>query len=626
MTTGEDLFLDSLLNVHISTAAKYDQSVQEAPASVSVISSDDIRRYGYRTVSEALMSVPGFYTSYDRNYTYIGVRGFSRPTDFNDRILLLLDGHVLNESYYGSTYFDKELAINMASIECIEVVRGPGSVLYGAGAVFAVINIITKKGNRIDGADVAIEGGSVKRYDAAVMIGKRINNDLEYSVSGTLGDSRGEDIFYPEYFNPPSTYGISKNLDWEKYYGCQYTVTYKTVTLGGMLSSRRKGIPTASYSMMFNDSRAQSLDNYFFTEIKFQEDVSNNKNVTFRGYLDSYKYEGIYPMDIMNTDNTHTLSVGSELRLRWDVTSGNRVIAGSEYRNNAMAKYQSSYNYTTYYDKDFPYWNISLYLQDEIQLIDNLVFTLGVRHDHYSTVGNAINPRASLVYFPFTSSTLKFLYGEAYRAPNIYEMHYEDPALPQVANPKLSLENIKTIELEWEQKISRQFMSTLSLFHSNMYNLIDLVGDSVLQFNNIVHVKSMGVESSLLFTFNPEVRAYLNYSFQYTRDITNDDKLTNSPTHLAQCGLGFPVLTDVMAGVECRYESKRITVYQTSTNPFFIANLNLSIETPSGRLRGSFKVSNVFNTSYQTPGRIEHLQPAITQDGRTYTVRLAYSL
>jgi len=115
--------LEELLNVRISTAVKYEQTIREAPASVTIITSEDIERYGYRTLDEVLMSVRGFYTRNDRNYVYMGVRGLSRPGDYDNRILVLVNGHTLNENIYGAPFFGTDLGMNLAVIERIEIVR-----------------------------------------------------------------------------------------------------------------------------------------------------------------------------------------------------------------------------------------------------------------------------------------------------------------------------------------------------------------------------------------------------------------------------------------------------------------------------------------------------------------------
>ena len=162
--------LDSLLNVKISAAAKYEQTISEAPASVTIITSEDIERYGYRTFDELLASVRGFYTRNDRTYTRIGVRGFSRPSDYNNRILLLINGLTINESLYGAVFLGSELGMNLDIIDRVEIVRGPGSALYGTGAMLAVINIITKK-NILNSVD--IYGGDFKLAGGYLSLGKQ---------------------------------------------------------------------------------------------------------------------------------------------------------------------------------------------------------------------------------------------------------------------------------------------------------------------------------------------------------------------------------------------------------------------------------------------------------------------
>jgi len=124
----EDLFgssLEDLLGTTVSTASRYEQTAREAPASVTVVTAEDIRLYGYRTLDEIFDSLPGFYVTNDRNYTYIGVRGFSRPTDYNNRMLLLLNGAAITEAVWGSAPMGSDLGINIGSIEKVEIVRGP---------------------------------------------------------------------------------------------------------------------------------------------------------------------------------------------------------------------------------------------------------------------------------------------------------------------------------------------------------------------------------------------------------------------------------------------------------------------------------------------------------------------
>src|SRR5689334_22849264 len=143
------LSLEDLAKMQVESvygASKFLQQASDAPTSVTVITAEQIQKYGYRTLADVLRSVRGFYVIYDRNYTYVGVRGFSRPGDYNARILFLLDGHRVNDNVYDGAYVGSEFPVDVDLIERIEIIRVPNSSIYGTGAFVAVINVITKRG------------------------------------------------------------------------------------------------------------------------------------------------------------------------------------------------------------------------------------------------------------------------------------------------------------------------------------------------------------------------------------------------------------------------------------------------------------------------------------------------
>ena len=138
--------LEQLGTMKVYSASKHLQAASDAPSSVTVVTADEIQKYGYRTLADILKTVPGFFVTNDRNYSSVGVRGFARPGDYNTRILLLVDGHRLNDNVYDEAMIGTEFPINIDLIQRVEVIRGPVSSLYGSNALFAVINIITRRG------------------------------------------------------------------------------------------------------------------------------------------------------------------------------------------------------------------------------------------------------------------------------------------------------------------------------------------------------------------------------------------------------------------------------------------------------------------------------------------------
>ncbi|MDI6803360.1 MAG: TonB-dependent receptor [Bacteroidota bacterium] len=624
---ASSISLDSLLNIKISAASKYLQKTSDIPASVTVITSDEISKFGYQNLSEVLQSIRGFYISYDRNYSYLGVRGFSRPTDYNNRILLMLNGHSINENIYGSASIGTELGINLKSVDRIEIVRGPGSALFGSNAMFAVINIITKNGNAIDGLQVDADIGSYRNIKASSRYGKLFANGLDFSFSGTIGDIKGEDQFYPEYDSPVNNYGIANNLDWDKFASFTSTLSYNNLSLLGKFSSRKKGIPTGAYDIVFNDPDAYTLDEYKFIELKYENEFDIDKTVLLRAYYDNYTYKGTYKYDLIAYDESKGSWFGGEVQFCWDLTTSNRIIAGSEYKNYTLAIFKYWNPNTIFFDGNFPSSLTSFYLQNEHQATDNLSLTLGIRFDKYSIFKMFTSPRGAIIYQPAKSSTLKFLYGEAFRIPNVYEINYHDPYSEFKRSDNLKSEKIATSELIWEQRMSDETFSTISLYRYDMKNLIDIkidTTDSFKYFGNVDNIRAIGLEVGINTRTEQDLNYYINYSLQSTKKLETDEKLTNSPEHLIKFGINFPLFEYFYAGTEVQWETERLTVYSTKTEPFLLSNLNIKTKPLFNRLTVSFLVRNLFDADYKYPGGFEHRQAGIKQNGRNYIASLEY--
>ncbi len=158
-----DMDPGDLINVKVYSASKFEQKSTEAPASTTVITSEDIKRYGYRTLGDILESVPGFYVSYDRNDQFLGARGVNLG-DFNSRILLLIDGHRINSDLTDGAAIGTAFILDLDLIDRVEIVRGPGSVLYGDNAYFGVINVITRRASQVNGAEVSGSYGEFNTY------------------------------------------------------------------------------------------------------------------------------------------------------------------------------------------------------------------------------------------------------------------------------------------------------------------------------------------------------------------------------------------------------------------------------------------------------------------------------
>ena len=158
-----ELPLEALMNLEVPKvygASKLEQKTTEAPSSVTIITADEIKKQGYRTLADVLRSVQGFNISYDRNYAFLGARGISLG-DFNNRVLLLVDGHRVNNNFTDGASIDTAFILDIDLVDRVEIIRGPSSVLYGNNAFFGVINVITRQGRQLDGLEASSEYGCI---------------------------------------------------------------------------------------------------------------------------------------------------------------------------------------------------------------------------------------------------------------------------------------------------------------------------------------------------------------------------------------------------------------------------------------------------------------------------------
>lgn len=615
--------IDSLLNVPVAAAARYSQTIENAPASVSIVTADQIERFGYRTLEDVLQSVRGFYTSYDRNYSYIGVRGFSRPTDYNNRILLLFNGQVLSEGVYNLVGAGTELGIELSALERIEIVRGPGSALYGTGAIFAVINLVTKEGALLDGARLSATVGSAGQREVGAVLGDRFG-PIDVLFASRWGERDGNDLYFPEFDDPAQNSGIAAGLDWDRYREALAVVRYGGLRVQARANRREKGIPTGAWGVTFNDPRAGTIDEWASVAVALQRVLSPSTQLSAHGDLNAYIYSGRYPASALYEDATDSRWASGEIQLTHDFGPANRLVAGIGLMHHARADYRAWDPDTVYFAGDYPYDVRWAYVQDELQLAGRLTLVGGLRYDGHSTSADVVSPRFAILYAPRAGTTLKALWGRAFRAPSVYEQYYEGDDIKRIGS--LDPEHIHTTELIWQQRVTDGLFVSSSLFHYHLRELIDTLldpADSIAYFANRKTVRAIGGEIEVNGRFGDRLSGYASYSVQQSVDTDTRRPLTNSPAHMAKTGASAALPGPLAATTELRYESGRTTVYDTRTPAVLLADAGLTTAWLHG-LRATARVHNAFNSDYATPGGYEHVMPAIRQDGRRYTLHLEY--
>lgn len=612
--------LDDLLNARISAAAKYEQPVRDVPASVTIITAEEIERYGFESVGEALASIRGLYVTYDRNYTGLGIRGFSRLTDYNDRLQILIDGHPLNEPTQGSVPIGTDLVIDIGGIERIEFVRGPSSVVYGSGAMFGVVNIVMKQSDGTHAASVEAHAGTSGFRSASASTTTAIGG-TNIAISGLWRDVGGRNLYFPEFATNGSD-GMTRGHDYDDSAGVVARISRGGFGATLHYGTRTKGVPGASYDTNFNQDE-WTVDRHVFADFTYDHKVTPRLTTAYRAYWDHYDYRGRYPEAQILMDSEHGERLGFEARLNWDVRSNDRLTFGTDVLDAVRAEYR----YWGYGEGLVrgPFRTVAGYVQNEYQPLSNLSITAGVRVEYHSKVGTWYNPRLAAVFNPTASSTLKVLYGQAFRAPNPYELEVEDTGDGfQRKSQGLTPEKVRTMELVYEQRLNPSFAVFASLYVNKASDLIEIapLGDSHGQYqndDNALHAK--GAELQLDYRSPSGMWAYASWARVHTTDSDPADLITNVPQNLLRLGVSTNPYARLHAGVDLNYESSRLTLDGTRTSAFVVVNTTSSFAL-TRHLRTGLTIRNLLDRRYATPVGPEFRSSSMLQDGRTVEVML----
>jgi len=584
------------MNLKLDTvfgASKFQQKVTEAPSSVTIITADEIQKYGYRTLSDVLQSVPGFYVTNDRNYSYIGVDGISRPTDYNTHLLMLIDGHRVNDNIFNGAYVASEAILDPDLIQRVEIIRGPGSSLYGANAFLGVINIITKQGRDLKGAEVSADAGSLQTYRGRTTYGQQYANGSELLLSESFYDSKGNhQLFFPEFNSASTNNGIAQDADGDQFHSTFLSATYRDFSLRAGYVSREKHVPTGSFGTVFDDPRTETTDARAYADLNYHHAIGDAWEVNARGFYDWYKYDGVFIYDYSGTrvppfTVNHDFARGDwwgfDISASRRVAERHHVTLGTEETFNAK-QVQGNYDqtpYVLYLSSHHSSTQASVYLQDEFAIRKNLLLTAGMRYDQYSTFGGTLNPRLGLILSPQENTDIKFLYGQAFRAPDDFELHYSAPLLSFEPSPNLRPETIKTTEVVFE----RYFWQRASLSASGFYNQIDhLISQATdptngfLHFVNLDGVRGKGLEFQFSAKRPSGWEGRLSYTLQESHNPLDGKPLSDSPRHLAKVNLIAPLLPrKLFASFEGQGISRRLTVVDSKVGGSFVANVTLYI-------------------------------------------------
>ena len=249
------------------------QKVTEAPASVTHRHrATTSTRFGYRTLADVLRSVRGFYVTNDRNYSYLGVRGFSRPGDYNARVLLLVDGHRLNDNVFGSALLGTEFAARPRPHRTGRDHPRPELVALRHERVLRGDQRHHQEGRGRSAASMSPAAWAASAPAAAASASARGSPTARRSCSRvppTTSDGQHE-LYFPEFDTPETNFGVARDVDGDE--STHFLGKFRAggFTLAALHGSRDKTVPTASFGTVFNDPRAGTVETQQFVDAQYE--------------------------------------------------------------------------------------------------------------------------------------------------------------------------------------------------------------------------------------------------------------------------------------------------------------------------------------------------------------------
>jgi outer membrane receptor for ferrienterochelin and colicins len=528
---AEDPSLDELLNEKIVvTASRTAEAESAAPATVSSISSDELRRYGIRDLAEAVnfLSLGMFAQPSPLDGQDFGARGVALPGAQNAHILLLLDGHILNDQLNAVAGAAAYGGLPLDLVDHIEVVLGPGSVLYGANAMLGVINVVTKRAGTVSGTHVTGEAffapPTTRGRDPAHGDGYPADSGHAGRVALfggyqlTLFGAPAEATFELEYahrslaafsYSYPFGRASASGTDTSSYdlpsAFARLSVGDVEISVRGARMTRDTTTPPAERMYIVRDGidgppRTSGLDQWLNIDAKYSRSLSSKTRITARVFGDvgetrraTTTYDSILWCDVTMAVGCRfeapvaSRVVGAELQtsVRWTNDGSLATLLGVIGQ---LRHIEGAVNYfdlatggaTTYSHFLVDELNAAAYVQQVWAPAPFLDLNLGLRFDHEERFGDKLSPRVAAALKPWAGGALKAIYSEAFRGPSIRESFLSDPS-GRLPAPTLNPESVRSAETTFEQHLGKHRLMT-GIFRTWWTDLVD--SRSFVDLNN----------------------------------------------------------------------------------------------------------------------------------------------
>ncbi|MDF1883871.1 TonB-dependent receptor [Sulfurimonas sp. SAG-AH-194-C21] len=653
----ESMTLEELLNVTIVSSTGTSQKLSQAPSIATVITAKQIERSSARTLQDVLRMVPGLETylsSAEGQQINIDIRGIK--SNLNSQILTLLNGVSIDSLLTGSALVQHFPA---SAIERIEVIRGPGSAVYGADAFAGVINIITKDAEYLkNNSQVGLRYGSFNTLEAYGNYGEVYENGIKMGLNLSYSSSDGDNArvvdsdlqttFDGLFGSTASLSPEALNTDYALY-NANLNLVYENFSLNLWARSLKRGTGAGVANAL--DNKGEFKDSQILLDLNHDSqpmsDVEWNNKLSYL-YQDIQAKYNIFPSGaVLSVGSDGNLFTGANIVTFTDGVIGNPGYAINKYSyestltissfTNHKIRLSTGYSYATYKaneSKNFgpsildgtqnivdgmltdvtgtPYIFIQdetrkiffLSAQDTYSFVKDWSLTTGIRYDNYSDFGDTINPRIGLVWNTSQKFTTKLLYGRAFRAPAFAESYVQNNPI-SLGNRNLAPETINMLELGTTYRVNKDIRTSFNLYWYEAENLIRLtkIGNGQKQFNNIGHQDGAGVEIETSYQATGKLLLSADYAYRWTHNAITKQAVAEVPIHLVHAMFDYSISQEWFINSEVFYTAdipRELTDSRAKIKDYAVVNLSTAYKTGL-RLEALLAVRNLLDEQYVNP-------------------------
>ena len=605
----------------VVTASRYEQDIEQAPASISVVSGEELRRRPVQDLAEAIENEPGVQiNSVGMTRRGISIRGMS-----DEHVLTLVDGKRINDASANMAHVDFNLGwVPSIAMERVEVVRGPLSALYGSEALAGVINIITRRPeDKLEADFLAIqgiregEGGNTTQL--AALVGGPINEQLGVVAWGEyrkrqraqLQEDEGQSELEAREALSGSLIGWFKPADGHR------------IEVGHMQGDDDRARDTVSrgtyYQYEDHVTRARTIASYT-GDFEWAD-------VSLSAYNSILKRVNERDQGETATAPTKATDFVVDGSVTVEPFAGNRLTVGAEHRHEKLRDATINEVGVDSVDHD------AIFVQDEWELGRIATLTLGSRFDHHQSHGWETSPRAYLVVEPVEGLILRGGLGQAFKAPSLKQLSlgYETVAaggrFTIIGNPDLKPETSTSYEagLSYQSPVWRL---GVTVYQNDVDNLVEsdcisscgIRGAELRTYHNVAQARIRGVEVGGELSPTASLTLSASYTYVDARDMTADADLEERPNHNAKMQLAWEATDRTQATIRGRYIGAQ-TIDETRVDPYTLWSLDVSHEV-TDKLTLKAGVDNIFKTRLADKSELY----TVAEPGRVFFVGLGVSI